>query len=70
MRGSYRYDPKKYHFLFSFFNGFIKFCYLVMRHTNAIEAEVCRNLVRWAVTAKVTVICLPLEDQTEDHDEF
>lgn len=57
-------------FYFLFLNGFIKFCYLVMRLTNAIEAEVCRNLVRWAFTAKATLTCLPLEAQTEDHGEY
>lgn len=41
-----------------------------MRLTNATEAEVCRNLVHWAFTAKATLTCLPLEDQTEDLDEF
>lgn len=40
-----------------------------MRLTNAIEVEVCRNLVPWTFTAKAALMCLPLEAQTEDHDE-
>lgn len=40
-----------------------------MRLTNAIEAKVCRKLVHWDITAKATLMCLPLEAQTEDHDE-
>lgn len=45
------------------------FCCFVMRLTNVIQAEVFGNLVHWAFIQKAILTCLPLEAQTEGHDE-